>query len=66
VSALRRLGPQLFEPSTWQTRMALFLGVDPSTVRRWLSGTSQVPGPAIVALNLYAEKQTWQQTKSKP
>lgn len=46
--------------------MALFLGVDPSTVRRWLSGTSQVPGPVIVALNLYAEKQTWQKTKPKP
>ena len=30
----------------WQTRMAEALGVDGSTVRRWVSGAVPVPGPA--------------------
>ena len=31
---------------------AAYLNVEPSTVRRWLSGRARVPGPAITALQM--------------
>lgn len=47
---LRAAGEELFGRWGWQTRMARALRVDGSTVRRWLSGASVIPGPAEVAL----------------
>jgi len=31
------------------------LNADPRSVRRWLEGKTKVPGPAVVALELYAK-----------
>ena len=49
---LRDIGEELYGRWGWQTRMAEALRVDGSTVRRWLSGASAIPGPAQVALEL--------------
>lgn len=49
---LRKFGEQLFGAWGWQTKLAKTLRVDSSTVRRWISGTSEIPGPAEVALEL--------------
>jgi hypothetical protein len=49
---LRTAGEALWGRWGWQTRMAERLRVDGSTVRRWLSGASAIPGPAAVALEL--------------
>ena len=53
--ALRAAGEELWGRWGWQTRMAETLRVDGSTVRRWLSGATQIPGPAQVALELLLE-----------
>lgn len=50
--ALREVGEALWGRWGWQTRMAERLFVDGSTVRRWLSGATHIPGPAKVALEL--------------
>jgi hypothetical protein len=34
----------------WQTKLAKRLEVNPSTVRRWVSGAVAVPGPAAAAI----------------
>lgn len=47
---LREAAIDLFGDVGWQVRLADELGVDGSTVRRWLSGTIPVPGPAIAAV----------------
>lgn len=54
---LREVGERLFGNWGWQTRMAEVLRVDPSTVRRWLSGKVAIPGPALVALELLIKEQ---------
>jgi hypothetical protein len=43
--------------------MAEALRVDGSTVRRWLSGATTIPGPAEVALELMVELSVAQQGK---
>ena len=48
---LRKFGEQLFGAWGWQTKLAKTLRVDSSTVRRWISGTSEIPGPAEVVWN---------------
>lgn len=53
---LRAIGERLWGRWGWQTRMAEALRVDGSTVRRWLSGASSIPGPAEVALELLMER----------
>ena len=50
--SLRSAGEALWGRWGWQTRMAETLRVDGSTVRRWLSGATHIPGPAAVALEL--------------
>ena len=50
--SLRAAGEALWGRWGWQTRMAETLRVDGSTVRRWLSGATHIPGPAMVALEL--------------
>jgi hypothetical protein len=49
---LRKIGEALFGAWGWQTRVAKALRVDGSTVRRWIAGTTAIPGPAEVALEL--------------
>jgi hypothetical protein len=53
---LRAIGERLWGRWGWQTRMAETLRVDGSTVRRWLSGATTIPGPAEVALELLLER----------
>ena len=53
---LRAIGEELYGRWGWQTKLARTLRVDGSTVRRWLSGASAIPGPAEVALQLLLEK----------
>ena len=52
---LRKQGEALYGRWGWQTRLARALKVDGSTVRRWLSGASSIPGPAEVAIDLMVE-----------
>jgi len=52
---LREVGRTLFG-DRWQTAMARYLRVDPSTVRRWASGVVEIPGPVEVALEERLEK----------
>jgi DNA-binding transcriptional regulator YdaS (Cro superfamily) len=47
---LAKAGVTLYGKWGWQTRMAEALGVDGSTVRRWVSGAVPVPGPVVAAL----------------
>ncbi len=54
---LRQKGEQLFGNWGWQTRLAQALRVDGSTVRRWVAGTTVIPGPAQVALELLLKEQ---------
>jgi hypothetical protein len=49
---LKVIGEKLFGAWGWQTKLAKALRVDGSTVRRWISGVSVIPGPAEVALEL--------------
>jgi hypothetical protein len=50
--SLRAIGEALFGKWGWQTKLAKALRVDGSTVRRWISGATTIPGPAEVALEL--------------
>ena len=52
---LRAAGEELYGRWGWQTKLARRLKVDGSTVRRWLSGASVIPGPAEVAIELLLE-----------
>jgi hypothetical protein len=47
---LREAGERLYGKWGWQTRLAEALGVDGSTVRRWISGAVPVSGVAAVAI----------------
>ena len=49
---LAQAGRELFGYG-WQTRLAERLGVDGSTVRRWVSGAVPVPNPAAAAIRAY-------------
>ncbi len=49
---LRTVGEILYGRWGWQTKLAKTLRVDGSTVRRWLSGATAIPGPAEVAMEL--------------
>ncbi|MBL0338794.1 MAG: hypothetical protein IPP67_06430 [Rhodospirillaceae bacterium] len=49
---LRCIGETLYGRWGWQTKIAQALRVDGSTVRRWIAGTTAIPGPAAVALEL--------------
>ena len=56
---LKQAGRELFGHG-WQTRLAERLGVDGSTVRRWVSGAVPVPNPAAAAIRsfLYIRRTT--------
>lgn len=49
---LKAAGRELFGHG-WQTRLAERLGVDGSTVRRWVSGAVPVPNPAAAAIRSF-------------
>lgn len=49
---LRQAAVVLYGDRGWQSQLAEALGVDGSTVRRWLSGAVPVPNPAAVAVRL--------------
>ena len=49
---LKSAGRELFGHG-WQTRLAEQLGVDGSTVRRWVSGAVPVPNPAAAAIRAF-------------
>jgi hypothetical protein len=53
---LRQAGQQLFPGWGWQTRLAEALKVDGSTVRRWLSGSVPIPGPAQAAIQCFLDR----------
>lgn len=53
---LAKAGVKLYGGWGWQTRMAEALGVDGSTVRRWVSGAVPIPGPAEAALKCFLER----------
>lgn len=61
---LRAIGERLWGRWGWQTRMAEALRVDGSTVRRWLSGATTIPGPAEVALELMVELSATRKTEA--
>jgi hypothetical protein len=43
--------------NSWQTRLARAIGVDPSSVRRWVSGAVAVPEPVTAYLSMMIERQ---------
>lgn len=49
---LKQAGRALFG-NGWQTRLSEQLGVDGSTVRRWVSGSVPVPNPAAAAIRCF-------------
>ena len=53
---LSKLAIDLFGEWGWQTRLAEALGVDGSTVRRWVSGAVPVPNPVAAAVRCFAQK----------
>jgi hypothetical protein len=53
---LAEVGVELYGERAWQTRMAEELGVDGSTVRRWVSGAVPIPQPVIAALNCFLDR----------
>ena len=53
---LRKAGVELYGEYGWQTRLAEALGVDGSTVRRWVSGIVPIPGPVSAAVKCFLEK----------
>ena len=58
VEELTEISIQLWGQRGWKSKLAIFLDVDPSTVRRWLGGRVPVPGPVSAALKLAALVQT--------
>lgn len=44
---------KLYGERGWQTRLAEALGVDGSTVRRWVSGAVPIPNPAAAAIDCF-------------
>jgi hypothetical protein len=47
---LRDMCVSIYGDRGWQTRLAEELGVDGSTVRRWVSGSVPIPGPVSAAV----------------
>lgn len=56
TETFRRLGEDLFG-NGWQSRMARALGVDGSTVRRWIGSTMQIPPQISAYLRMMAQRQ---------
>lgn len=55
---LSKIGVEIWGNRGWQTRMSEHLGVDGSTVRRWVSGAVPIPNPTAAALRcLHRERE---------
>ena len=52
---LKEIGARLYGFG-WQTRLSEALGVEGSTVRRWVSGAVPMPGPAVAAIRCFARE----------
>jgi hypothetical protein len=52
---LIKIGCKLYGRDRWQTGMAHALGVDVSTIRRWVYANA-VPGPAAAALECFSRE----------
>jgi hypothetical protein len=50
---LRAAGVKLYGDWGWQTRLSEALGVDGSTVRRWISGALPIPNPVAAAVRCF-------------
>ena len=55
---LAEAGAELYGERAWQTRLAEALGVDGSTVRRWVSGAIPIPQPVAAAVLCFLERKT--------
>lgn len=53
---LRDLCIKLYGEWGWQTRLAEALGVDGSSVRRWVSGAVPIPGPVAAAVRCFSDR----------
>ena len=60
INDLIAASKKLFGESGWKTKLAEELGVDGSTVRRWVSGVVPVPNTAWAAMDC------WLKFKCKP
>lgn len=47
---LIKIGEELYGSWGWQTRLSEEIGVNISTIKRWLSGATPVPPPVKLAL----------------
>lgn len=63
-SEFRAACVKLFGEKTGQTRMAEALEVDPSSVRRWISGAIPIPGPVKAAVRCFLNRQRAEKRKS--
>jgi len=54
AAELIKIAKIVFGPRGWQMGLATFLGVDASTIRRWIAA-DHVPGPAAIALSMLKE-----------
>lgn len=52
---LKKVGKALYGLG-WQTRLAEALGVDGSTVRRWVSGAVVIPKPIVAAIRCFEDR----------
>jgi DNA-binding transcriptional regulator YdaS (Cro superfamily) len=52
---LREASIKLYGERGWQTELAKELGVDGSTVRRWVSGAVPIPNPVAAAILCFLE-----------
>jgi hypothetical protein len=50
---LRKACVTLYGEKAGQTRLAEALEVDPSSVRRWISGAVPIPGPVAAAVKCF-------------
>lgn len=55
ASLLLEYGERIFGRK-WQPELAVALGVDGSTVRRWVSGAIPIPNPAAAAIRCFLSK----------
>jgi hypothetical protein len=48
----------LYGERGWQTKAARALGVDDSSIRRWIGGQIGVPGPVAAAVACFLERRS--------
>ena len=53
---LKEAAIALYGSHGWQTKLADALGVDTSTVRRWVGGQIPVPGPVAAAVRCFTRE----------